>query len=73
MRLTVSIEDYMVPELMRLTDARTKTEAVNRAISEWIRSKKLQKIKELRGKIAINNNLKEIRSLEIDEIEGLNG
>jgi len=72
MRITATISDDMVMEVKDLTGARTKTEAVNMALSEWIRLKKLSRIKELRGKIQIVSNKDDMNSLEIKELEELN-
>ncbi len=72
MRITATINDNVVMEVKELTGARTKTEAVNLALSEWIRLKKLSLIKELRGKIKISSDHDELESLEIKEIEELN-
>ena len=72
MRITATINDNVVMEVKELTGARTKTEAVNMALSEWIRLKKLSRIKELRGKIKIFSNHDELKALEIKEIGELN-
>jgi hypothetical protein len=72
MRITATISDDMVMVVKDLTGARTKTEAVNMALAEWIRLKKLTRIKELRGKINIASNKDEMNSLEIKEVEELN-
>jgi hypothetical protein len=43
------------------------------ALDEWLRFKIMQKIKSLRGKLNISNNIKELRDFEMKEIEVLNG
>jgi Arc/MetJ family transcription regulator len=54
MRTTLNLDDDLVQELMRATQARTKTDAIHQAISDMIRRKKLDKLKALSGKIRIN-------------------
>lgn len=67
MRTTITINDAVFTELMRFTQAKTRTEAVNRALSEWVRRKKLEQLKALRGKLSFDGDLNELRQLEIDE------
>ena len=72
MRTTINIPDQIIDQLMSFSNAITKTEAVNKAILDWVKYKKIQKIKSLRGKFDIDNNLENLRSLEINEINELN-
>lgn len=51
-----------------LTNAKTKTEAVNRALDEFIKRKRLEKLIRLRGKIHLSDNWGELRELEKNEI-----
>lgn len=41
MRTTINVEENIFRDLMRFTDAKTRTEAVNRAIAEWVRLKRI--------------------------------
>jgi Arc/MetJ family transcription regulator len=73
MRTTINVEDDIFEELMRFTDARTKTEAVNRAIAEWVRHKRLLLFRARRGKIAWEGKLEEMRALEVAESRETHG
>ena len=73
MRITVTIQDRLMEELMKITDAKTKTMAVNQAVSEWLRTRKIQKIKTLRGKLSVDNTVDDLRKLELKEVDELNG
>jgi Arc/MetJ family transcription regulator len=73
MRTTVTIDDMVAGDLMRLTRAKTKTAAVNAALEEWVRWKKRQKIKELRGRLEVDGHIHDLRNLELAEIEELDG
>ncbi|MBI4401242.1 MAG: type II toxin-antitoxin system VapB family antitoxin [Nitrospirae bacterium] len=51
MRTTLNLDERLVQELMKATQAKTKTEAISQAISDLIRRRKLDKLKSLSGKI----------------------
>ncbi len=42
MRTTMSLDGVLIKELMQVTGAKTRTEAIHLAISEFIRRKKLE-------------------------------
>lgn len=69
MRTTLSLDDRLIKELMEVTGAKTKTEAIHLAISEFIRRKKLEGLKALSGKIHIADNWQELEELEMKEQE----
>ncbi|MCX7011955.1 MAG: type II toxin-antitoxin system VapB family antitoxin [Candidatus Sumerlaeota bacterium] len=64
MRATITIQDDAMKDLARFTKGRTKTAAVNYAIRDWVRLKKMQEIKSLCGKIDIADDLETLRALE---------
>jgi hypothetical protein len=61
----MSLDDRLMNELMTVTGARTKTEAIHLAISELIRRKKLEGLKALSGKVRITDNWQELEELEV--------
>ena len=67
MRTTIIIDDKKVSQLLALTGTRKKSEAINRAVDDYIERKAKQKLLDLRGKLNLNTNWKKIRELEIDE------
>ena len=67
MRTTINVRDSIFEEIMVITGARTKTEAVNRALREYVRLKRKQVLVNLSGKIHIEENWKEIREAEKSE------
>ena len=69
MRTTMSLDDKLMKELMEVTGAATKTEAVHLAIAEFIRRKKLEGLKALSGKVRITDNWQELEELELKEHE----
>ncbi len=73
MRTTITIDDAIFSELMRFTRAKTRTEAINRALAEWLRRKKIERLKALRGKLELAGELDDLRRLEVEEAESLHG
>ena len=71
MRTTVTIPDEVLEDLMSFTEASTRTEAVNRAVVEWMRLRKIQGIRSLRGKLSFDRDIEEIRWADIEELNDL--
>lgn len=69
MRTTMSLDDVLIKELMEVTGARTRTEAIHLAISEFIRRKKLEGLKALSGKIQLADTWQDLEQLELKEQE----
>jgi Arc/MetJ family transcription regulator len=69
MRTTVNIADDVLQELMHLRGERTRTGAVNRALAEWVRWKRIEALKALRGKLKTNASIKRLREMELRELE----
>ncbi|HSW71542.1 MAG TPA: type II toxin-antitoxin system VapB family antitoxin [Gammaproteobacteria bacterium] len=68
MRTTITIPDAAVADLLRYAHTKKTTEAVNIAIEEWIRLKKISAIKKLRGTLDIDDNLQALRKKEIKKM-----
>ena len=66
MRTTINIDDDLFMDLMRLSGARTKTEAVRTALTEFVRNRRKQQLLALRGNLAIEDNWRTLRALEIE-------
>jgi len=64
MRATVTIEKDVLDELLKETKAKSKTTAVKRAIDEYLRRKKIEKIKSMKGKLEFDLTADEIRHYE---------
>jgi Arc/MetJ family transcription regulator len=54
MRATVTIDKEILDELLRETTAKSKAKAVNMAIAEYLRRKKVDRIKAMKGKLTFN-------------------
>lgn len=71
MRMTLNLGDDLLADLMHLTRAKTRTEAVNRALGEWVRRQRIEALKSLRGKLALRGALAKLRALEVREAKAL--
>ena len=67
MRTTVTMSEDVASDLMRFTEARTRTEAVNRAVEEWVRQERIRRLRSLRGKLPIEAASAELREAEVSE------
>lgn len=54
MRTTLDLNEKLIRELMDVTSAKTKTEAIHQAAAELIRRKKLDRLKSLSGKLHLD-------------------
>ncbi len=70
-RTTVTMSDETLKELMRFSEAKTKTEAVNLALEQWVRLRKMQQLRSLRGELTFEKGIEEIRAADIEELESL--
>ena len=64
-RTTISIDEKTFDQLMQLAGTDNKTEAVNKAITSFIRQERLMRFKKLRGKLDLPTN----EALEAGELE----
>ncbi|OGP70668.1 MAG: hypothetical protein A2W09_03800 [Deltaproteobacteria bacterium RBG_16_50_11] len=64
MRATVTIEKGILDELVKETKAKNKATAVKKAIHEYLRRRKIEKIKSMKGKLEFDLTADEIRHHE---------
>ena len=69
MRTTLNIDDYLFPDLLDATKAKTKTEAVRVALTEYLRMKRKEKVLAMRGKMKVNDDWQKLRLREIAEYD----
>ena len=73
MRTTLNLDDKLLADLMRVTDAKTKTDAIQEAMAALVRRKKLDKLRSLSGRIRLRaplENTGEVRTATPGPIEG---
>ncbi len=64
MRTTVTLEKETIDELLDETKARSKASAVREAVGEYLRRRKVDKIKSLKGKLEFEDGAAEARHHE---------
>lgn len=67
MRMTITVEEGVLEKLMKYTHSKTRTEAVNRALVDWVQHLKIEKLRALRGKLYMEDNWEKLRSVEVQE------
>jgi len=65
MRTTLNLDDALIKELMAATKAKTKTEAIHQALSEFVRRQKRQRLKALSGQIHLDLDWRQIEEEEM--------
>ena len=69
MRTTLNVDDDVFQELMAITRAKTKTEAVRVALTEYVRLKRKEGLLGLRGRLAIADDWRELRARDVERAE----
>jgi len=70
MRTTVDIPRDLLTELMALSGARKKKDAVRMAVEEFVRRRKLAELLEMPGKLDLRDVSRELEEAELDELGG---
>jgi Arc/MetJ family transcription regulator len=73
MRTTINVDDTVFEDLMHFTQARTRTRAVNQALTEWVRQQRIERLRALRGRLHIDTDLDALRQREVTEMETIDG
>ena len=60
-RTTITLPNSLLDELMSEIEAKSKTEAVIKAIKDEIRTKKMEKIKTMAGKMVFTKSAEKLR------------
>jgi metal-responsive CopG/Arc/MetJ family transcriptional regulator len=72
MRTSVTLDDKVFQELMDITNETNRTRAVQVAVERFIREAKLERLRQLKGKVAILSN-DELEAGELEELEPQGG
>lgn len=62
MRTNIEIDQKLIDEILEKTDIKTKKEAVNIALKEFLRMIKLKELSELAGKVTWKGDLDAMRT-----------
>ncbi|HUT55865.1 MAG TPA: type II toxin-antitoxin system VapB family antitoxin [bacterium] len=61
MRTTINVDDAIIDNLMEVTEAKSKTSAVNKALTDYVRLKRKELLLSLPGKIKIDVDWRKTR------------
>jgi hypothetical protein len=68
MRTSITLNDETIQELLEVTKTSNMTQAVSTAVNEYLRRRRLDRFRALRGKVEIISN-EEIEAAELGELE----
>ena len=66
MRITLTIDDNLVEELMQVTGQRKAAMAICHALGSYLQQSRAKKVLALRGQIQIADNWRVMRGLELE-------
>ena len=61
MRTTINVDDAVFADVIEFTNSATKTEAVNRALTDYVRFRKKELLLSLPGKIKVETDWRKLR------------
>ena len=67
MRTTINIKEETVQEVMHITGAKNRSQAINEALEAYVQERRMKKLLELKGKLSLDENWKALREMELDE------
>ncbi|MBW2050112.1 MAG: type II toxin-antitoxin system VapB family antitoxin [Deltaproteobacteria bacterium] len=67
MRTTLNVDEKILEEVITLTGAKNRSQAINVVLQDFVKKKRLQKLLDLRGTLHLDNNWKDLREMELDE------
>ena len=70
MRTTLNVDDGLFHDLLAVTHAKTKTEAVRTALTEYLQMKRREKVLAMRGTLKIGDDWQKLRQREVAEYSG---
>jgi|JI10StandDraft_1071094.scaffolds.fasta_scaffold776757_2 Arc/MetJ family transcription regulator len=68
MRTNVEIDEKLMTEALRLTKITTKKQVIEIALKELIKKALREELRQMRGKVAWDGNLDEMRTVEVHDI-----
>jgi Arc/MetJ family transcription regulator len=67
MRTTLNIKDEFIEEVIRITGAKNKSKAINKALEQFVRERRCRKLISLKGKLHLEENWQKLRDMELHE------
>lgn len=64
MRTTLDVDEKLLAEVVKATRANSKSKAVNKALDEYIRRRKIDELRAMLGTVDLVDNWYELRHME---------
>ena len=64
MRISLNIDDDVLPEVMKMTGQVNRSEAIRIALNDYLKRQRKNRLLALRGKVDIEDNWEQLRDLE---------
>ena len=68
MRTTLDVDEKLLGEAAKLAGEKNKGRAVNKALAEFVRRRKIEELRKLLGEIDLVDNWRELEELELEEM-----
>lgn len=67
MRMTLTLDDDMAEQLMRMTGEKTPLFAIRHALKDYLVAVRKQKLLALRGQVQVEDSWRQLRQLDMKE------
>lgn len=67
MRTIINIKEDIIKQVIAITGAKNKSQAINQVLEAFVREKRTQKLLDLKGKLNLEENWQKLREMELDE------
>ena len=67
MRTTLNLKNDLINKVLELTGAKNRSQAINDVLEHFIKEKQINNLLNLKGKLHLDENLKDLREMELDE------
>ena len=67
MRTTLNLKNDLLNKVLELTGAKNRSQAINDVLEYFIKEKQMNNLLNLKGKLHLDENLKNLREMELDE------
>jgi len=67
MRTTLNLKNDLINKVLELTGAKNRSQAINDVLEYFIKEKQINNLLNLKGKLHLDENLKDLREMELDE------
>ncbi len=67
MRTTLNLKEDIIEKAIILSGAKNRSHAINIILEEYVKQKQMSTLIDLKGKLHLEDNLKSLREMEINE------